>query len=351
MHRFKKVLITGGAGFIGSCFVRRAVEQHPDWQIVVLDNLSYAGNLENLHDVMDRITFVTGDIANAAHVAQAARGVDAIVNFAAESHVDRSLMDPTPFVTTNVQGTLVLLEYAKKHGIRRLLHVSTDEVYGDLAGTSRHSLESDRFEPRSPYAATKAAAEHLVFSYFTSYQVDVVVTRGSNTYGCNQYPEKIIPLFITNAMEDRPLPVYGSGKAVRDYLHVEDHCGGIDRVLHEGRSGRAYNLGARLEVEGLSVARDILACLKKPLSLIQMVADRPGHDYRYSVDPTAAEELGWKRNWTWENGLAQTVNWYVANASWWQKIKQQQAFQAHQKTWYGSGRQEQARPDGNKESR
>ena len=331
---FRRVLITGGAGFIGSNYVRYALRHHPEWEVVVLDKLTYAGNLENLEDVMDRITFTRGDIVNPEDVRRAMEGVDAVLNFAAESHVDRSLLDPRPFVKTNVEGTLVLLEEARRARVKRFLHVSTDEVYGDLSGTDRHSLETDPLRPRSPYAASKAGAEHKVFAYGISYGLDVVVTRGSNTYGPYQYPEKIIPLFITNALDDKPLPVYGDGSAVRDYMHVEDHCAGIDLVLHKGKAGEAYNLGARLEVPGVEVAERVLKLLGKPRDLIRFVPDRPGHDYRYSVDPSKAEALGWRRKWTFAEGLRQTVRWYVENEGWWRRVKNRLEFRALERDWY-----------------
>lgn len=334
MANFKRVLVTGGAGFIGSNYVRQACSRHPEWEIVVLDKLTYAGNLENLAEIRDRITFFNGDIADPEAVSQAMEGADAVVNFAAESHVDRSLMDPRPFIKTNVEGTLVLLEGARRFGVRRLLHVSTDEVYGDVFGTDRLSLETDCFAPRSPYAASKAAAEHLVFSYGISHGLDVVITRGSNTYGPYQYPEKIIPLFITNALEGKPLPIYGNGTAVRDYMHAEDHAGGIDSALHRGKSGEAYNLGAHMEVTGIEVAQRILKLLGRSEDLIKYVADRPGHDYRYAVDPSKAEALGWERQYNWENGLAQTVNWYVENEGWWRRVKEKQHYRHHEATWY-----------------
>ena len=334
VEKFQKVLITGGAGFIGSNYVHYALNQHPTWEIVVIDKLTYAGNLDNLKEVSDRITFIEGDIANPEDVEKAVTGVDAILNFAAESHVDRSLRDPLPFIRTNIEGTLLLLEAAKKHQIKRFLHVSTDEVYGDLVGSDRHSLESDPLSPRSPYAASKAGAEHLVFSYGISYGLDVVITRGSNTYGLYQYPEKIIPLFITNALESKSLPIYGDGSAVRDYLYVEDHCSGIDTVLHAGQSGKAYNLGARMEVNGIEVAKTILGLLDRPESLMQSVSDRPGHDYRYSVDPSGTEALGWQRQWDFQRGMAQTVAWYKQNSDWWQAVKDKKVFQEHYSQWY-----------------
>lgn len=332
---FKRVVVTGGAGFIGANYVHYALKVHPDWQIVVLDKLTYAGNLENLEAVMNQIEFIQGDIANPADVYKALQGADAVLNFAAESHVDRSLLDARAFVRTNLEGTLVLLEVARKAGVRRFLQVSTDEVYGDLSGTKRHSLETDPFQPRSPYAASKAGAEHLVRAYGISHGLDVVITRGSNTYGPYQYPEKIIPLFITNALEDKPLPIYGDGSAVRDYMHVQDHAAGIDLVLHRGTRGEAYNLGAREQISGVQVAEAILLALRKPLSLKQFVADRPGHDYRYSVDPSKAEALGWVRRYSFHQGLAETIQWYRQNRAWWQRVRAKKEHQSLMQTWYG----------------
>jgi dTDP-glucose 4,6-dehydratase len=331
---FGRVLVTGGAGFIGSNYVHLALRRHGGWQVVVLDKLTYAGNLENLEGVMDRITFLRGDIAAPADVEQAIGGADAVVNFAAESHVDRSLVDAAPFVRTNVEGVLVLLEAARRAGVRRFVQVSTDEVYGDLSGNERHSVESDPLRPRSPYAATKAAAEHLAGSYAASYGLDVVITRGSNTYGPYQYPEKIVSLFITNAIADKPLPLYGDGSAVRDYMHAEDHAAGIDLILHRGTAGEVYNLGARHEIPGVEVAGRVLELLGKPESLKRFVTDRPGHDYRYSLDPAKAEALGWERKWSWPEGLAQTVQWYVRNGSWWRRVKQRLEYREHEKRWY-----------------
>lgn len=336
MGNFKRVMVTGGAGFIGSNYVYYALEVHPEWELVVYDKLTYAGNLENLQPVRSRIEFVQGDIADPEAVRKALAGVDAVLNFAAESHVDRSLLDPRPFVKTNVEGTLVLLEEARRAGVRRFLHVSTDEVYGDLRGTLHHSLEADPMRPRSPYAASKAAAEHLVYSYGISYGLDVVVTRGSNTYGPYQYPEKIIPLFITNALEDKPLPLYGDGSALRDYMHAYDHASGIDLVLHRGSAGEAYNLGAREQVPGTQVAERVLELLGKPPTLIKFVEDRPGHDYRYSVDPSKAEALGWVRHYTFEEGLAKTVQWYVDNRGWWMRLRQKRDHQELMQRWYAS---------------
>ena len=334
MADFNRVLVTGGAGFIGANFVRHAAENHPQWNIVVLDKLTYAGNRENLAGLEDRIAFVEGDIAEPQDVRGAVAGIDAVVNFAAESHVDRSLLDSRPFVRTNVEGTVVLLEAARAAEVGRFLHVSTDEVYGQLLPDDRPSVESDPSRPRSPYAATKAAAEHLVLSYGISYGLDVVMTRGSNTYGPYQYPEKVIPLFVTNAIEDKKLPLYGDGSAVRDYLHVEDHAGGIDRVLHAGQSGMAYNLGASVQISGVSVAEQILALLGKPSDLIEFVPDRPGHDYRYEVDSSLAEALGWTRTWSFGDGIAATVQWYREHESWWRSVKRRLEFRDHDNKWY-----------------
>ncbi len=335
MAEFNRILVTGAAGFIGSGYVRYVVEQHAATQLVAFDALTYAGNPQNLDGLGDRVTFVRGDIADVEAVRAAMEGVDAVVNFAAESHVDRSLQDARPFVRTNVEGVAVLLDEARRARVRRFLQVSTDEVYGDLSGSDRHSLETDVLAPRSPYAATKAAAEHLVRSYGISYGMDVVITRGSNTYGPRQYPEKIIPLFITNALMDMPLPLYGQGTAVRDYLYVDDHCAGIDTVLHLGASGEAYNLGARTEVTGVEVARSLLRHLRKPEGLIQFVADRPGHDYRYSVDPGRAEALGWVRRVAWDEGLAATARWYADNRAWWDAVRGSAGFRGYVQRHYG----------------
>jgi dTDP-glucose 4,6-dehydratase len=332
---FRRVLVTGGAGFIGSNYVRYAADVHPEWELVVLDALTYAANADNLASVRGRVTFVHGDIANATDVHQAVAGVDAIVNFAAESHVDRSLRDAAPFLHTNVVGVVTLLEHARRGGVARFLQVSTDEVYGDLTGTTAQSREDDPFRPRSPYAASKAAAEHFVLSYGVSYGLDVVCTRGSNTYGPYQYPEKIIPLFITNALDDRPLPVYGDGSAVRDYMHVSDHVAGIDAVLHRGQSGAAYNLAAGQHATGLTVARTVLDVLGKSHSLIQLVPDRPGHDYRYSVQTAKAAALPWQAQVGLREGIAETTQWYRRHEVWWRGSKLGAAFREHEQAWYG----------------
>jgi len=330
------ILVTGGAGFIGSGYVRRAVRDHPDWSIRVLDLLTYAGNMANLADVEGRFEFIRGDIADPATVAEALDGCEAVINFAAESHVDRSLLDSRPFIHTNVLGTQVLLDGCRRFGVRRFLQVSTDEVYGDLAGTDRRSLEADPLRPRSPYAASKAAADHLVQAAHASFGLDTVITRGANTYGPRQFPEKIIPLFTSNAIDDRPLPIYGQGTAVRDYLHVDDHCSGIDLLLERGAAGGVYNLGGRLEIPGTTIATSILDALDKPHSLMAFVDDRPGHDQRYAVDPQAAESLGWTRTWSLEDGLRETIDWYQTHESWWRPLRQRDAYTAFERDWYGT---------------
>ena len=332
----RTLLITGGAGFIGSHYVHMVARDHPNWTIRVLDLLTYCGNLANLEGLEGRIEFTKGDIADPDTVNEVMSGCDAVVHFAAESHVDRSLIDSRPFIHTNVIGTQVLLDACRRQDVQRFLHVSTDEVYGDVAGTDALSLESDPFRPRSPYAASKAAAEHLVQASHVSFGLDTVITRGSNTYGPNQYPEKIIPLFSTNAIDDADLPIYGRGDALRDYMHVEDHCLGIATVLEHGKAGEAYNLGARLEVTGREVAESILQAMHKPESLMRYVDDRPGHDYRYAVDPSKAESLGWQRQWSFEDGLPATVQWYANHESWWRDIKAGTHYKSHDAAWYES---------------
>ena len=316
-----RLLVAGGAGFIGSAFVRQQLRENPQLRITVLDKLTYAGSEENLAEVIDdgRLRFVRGDICDAALVERLAAETEATVNFAAESHVDRSLLQADAFVTTDVEGTYVLLEAARRHGQRRFLQVSTDEVSGHVpTGRSR---EDDPLRPRSPYSATKAAAEMLVSAYRASYDLETVITRGSNTYGPYQFPEKIIPLFITNALEDRPLPIYGDGSAVRDYLYVDDHAAAIAMVLRTGEPGSAYNIGAGSEVSGVQVADAVLDLCGRPASLRQFVTDRPGHDYRYALDTARMRALGWNPTVSFEQGMRQTVDWYRANEDWWKRRK------------------------------
>ncbi len=317
-----RILVTGGAGFIGSEFVRMTLQEHPEDSVVVLDKLTYAGNPRNLDAVRDdpRFRFVRGDIADAEMVDELCGACDVVVNFAAESHVDRSLEAPGQFIQTDVFGTWVLLEAARRAGHQRFLHVSTDEVYGHVA-TGR-SVEGDPLRPRSPYSASKAGGEMQVWAYRASYGFPAIITRGSNTYGHHQYPEKIIPLFITNAIDDLPLPVYGDGSAVRDYIHVEDHCRGIDAALRRGTPGEDYNVGqGGDEVSGVEVARAVLDLLGKPASLLNFVSDRPGHDRRYALDCSRLRALGWEPRWSFTAGLEATVRWYSAGQDWWRPLK------------------------------
>jgi dTDP-glucose 4,6-dehydratase len=310
-----RVLVTGGAGFIGSHFARRLVRAGDE--VVVLDKLTYAGRRENLAGVEH--DFHRGDIADREAVARAASGCDAIVNFAAESHVDRSILDGADFLTTNITGANVLLEAARSEG-SRLVQVSTDEVYGDVPpGCS--SREGDALDPSSPYSAAKAGGDLLVLAHVRTYGTDALVTRGSNTYGPNQYPEKVLPLFVTNALDGEPLPLYGDGRQIRDWLHVEDHCAGIELALREGAAGEVYNLGGGEEVENLEITRRVLQLTGAPAALVRRVDDRPGHDRRYSLDAAKALALGWTRRWTLESGLPATVSWYRDNRAWWEQIK------------------------------
>ena len=315
------LLVTGGAGFIGSSFIRYILGSYPSYRVINLDKLTYSGNPANLADLQadPRYEFVRGDIADERAVQPVLARADAVVNFAAESHVDRSIRDPRVFLRTNIEGPYVLLEAARARKIGRFLQVGTDEVYGEvLAG---HSTEGDPLRPRSPYSSSKAAADLLVQSYHVTYGAPTLITRGSNTIGPRQYPEKVVPLFITNALEDEVLPIYGPGTARRDYIYVEDHCAGIDRVLHHGVPGEVYNIGAGNEIDTVQLARAILATLGKPESLVRHVADRPGHDQRYSVDSGKLRSLGWKLRYSFEEALAKTIAWYRENEGWWRPIK------------------------------
>ncbi len=316
-----KLLVAGGAGFIGSEFVRHTITNHPEDSVVVLDKLTYAGNVHNLDTVAQSANyrFVQGDICDGNLVGELVRDVDAIVNFAAESHVDRSLEAPGQFIQTDVFGTYVLLEAARTGGVERFLQVSTDEVYGDVEEGS--SLEQDPLRPRSPYSASKAGGEMMVWAYRASYGLPVITTRGSNTYGPYQYPEKIIPLFITNAIDDQPLPIYGDGSAVRDYIHVADHARGIDTALRHGAPGQDYNVGYGGATSGVEVADLVLAALDKPASLKQHVRDRLGHDRRYSVNSDRLRGLDWRPLVPLDHGLRETVQWYRENEQWWRPLK------------------------------
>jgi dTDP-glucose 4,6-dehydratase len=319
----QNILVAGGAGFIGSNFVRYMLAKYPTYQLVVYDKLTYAGNLTSLLDVHDdpRYRFVRGDIADKHSLADAIRAnrIDTIVNFAAESHVDRSILEPDAFIHTDVVGTYVLLEAARQFGLERLHQVSTDEIYGSIpVGVFK---EGDPLEPNSPYSASKAGGELMVRAYHETYGLNTVVTRGSNTFGPYQYPEKVAPLFITNAIDDEPLPLYGDGRQVRDWLYVIDHCAGIDLVLHQGEPGGVYNLGGGNERYNLDVTRLILRLVGKPESLIKPVADRPGHDRRYGLDCAKIHNLGWRPAHDFESALAETVGWYRQNEWWWRPLK------------------------------
>jgi dTDP-glucose 4,6-dehydratase len=332
-----EVLVTGGAGFIGSNFVRFALAAHPDWRVTTLDKLTYAGRRENLHDVIEdpRHAFVHGDIANAAVAGPLVERSEIVVHFAAETHVDRSLQAAGEFIHTDVFGTFVLLEAARRaRGLRRFVQISTDEVYGSVtAGASR---ETDELRPRNPYSASKAAADRLAYSYWATYDVPVVITRASNNYGPYQFPEKVIPLFVTNAIEDIPVPLYGDGRNVRDWLHVDDHCRGIDLLIDKGTSGDVYNIGGGNEVQNVDLTHRILALLGKPVSLVRPVEDRQGHDRRYCLDTTKLRALGWAPQVDFEPGLASTVRWYRENEWWWRPIKEHDpAFRAYYDAQYG----------------
>lgn len=321
----KNLMVTGGAGFIGSNFVRYMLEKYPDYHVVVYDKLTYAGNLDNLKDVAEqfatRYAFEQGDIANAARVSEVITRyeVDTIVNFAAETHVDRSLMEPGSFILTDVYGTHVLLEAAKTYSLERYHQVSTDEVYGQVLEGS--SQETDPLHTRSPYSASKAGGDLMCIAYYTSFGIPVTVTRGTNNIGPYQYPEKVVPLFITNAIDDLPLPLYGDGKQMRDYQYVLDHCEGIDVVLHRGQPGEVYNVGSGMETENIVMAHAILDLLGKPRSLLQPVKDRPGHDRRYSVNCDKIGALGWEPRHVFAEAIEKTVRWYADNEWWWRKIK------------------------------
>ena len=332
-----EVLVTGGAGFIGSNFVRWAHDTHPDWRITTLDKLTYAGRLENLAEVMPSVRhrFVRGDITDPAVAGPLVRTAEIVVHFAAETHVDRSILAAGDFIRTDVFGTFVLLEAAREAPrLRRFVQISTDEVYGSVPSGS--SVETDELRPRNPYSASKAGADRLAYSYWATYGVPVVITRASNNYGPNQFPEKVIPLFITNAIDGRPLPLYGDGRHVRDWLHVEDHCRALDLLIAGGEPGAVYNIGGGNEVANVDLTHRILELLGRPASLIAPVADRPGHDRRYSLDTSKLRGLGWQPAVAFDTGLAATVTWYRDHENWWRPIKDDDpAFRAYHEAQYG----------------
>jgi dTDP-glucose 4,6-dehydratase len=331
-----KIMVTGGAGFIGSHFVDHMLVKYPECRIVVYDKLNYRGNMDNLKaaEKNPRYAFVKADICDAQAVGETIEKhkIDVIANFAAETHVDRSIMDPDAFIKTDVYGTYVLLEAVNKYKLERFHHVSTDEVYGQvMTGASR---ETDSFEARSPYAASKAGAELLVFAYFTTYGTPVTITRGANNIGPRQYPENAVPLFCTNAIDDLPLPMYGDGKQVRQYQYVMDHVEGIETVLLKGEVGQAYNCGPDSETPNIVMATRMLELLGKPASLIKYVADRPGHDRRYCIDSSKLKALGWKPGYNFEQALKLTVDWYRDNEWWWRKLKSGE-YKEYYRKWYG----------------
>jgi dTDP-glucose 4,6-dehydratase len=330
-----KILVTGGAGFIGSNFVRHVLTAHRDDAVVNFDKLTYAGNLENLRDVEKdpRYRFLHGDIGDRAKVREAMEGVDAVVHFAAETHVDRSNAGAAEFLSTNVTGTFTLLEAAREFKVARFVAIGTDEVYGSIARGGAREL--DPLNPSNPYSASKAAADLLARAYWTTHRLPVIVTRSSNNFGPYQYPEKVIPLFITNAIEDKPLPLYGDGKNVRDWLYVLDNCAAIDLVLRKGKEGEIYNIGGSHEVENIVLTRQVLHLVGKPETLIMPVADRPGHDRRYALDSGKAHGLGWKPAHTFAKALEATVTWYKDHEAWWKPIKSG-AFRAYYEKQYQS---------------
>ncbi len=331
------LLVTGGAGFIGSNFVRYALAEHADWRITTLDKLTYAGRVENLRGVMDdpRHRFVRGDVADVSVAAPLVNEADLIVHFAAETHVDRSIQGAGEFITTDVYGTFVLLEAARSSPrLRRFIQISTDEVYGSVPQGA--SKETDELKPRNPYAASKAGADRLAYSYWATYNVPVIITRASNSYGPYQFPEKVIPLFVTNAIDELPVPLYGDGQHSRDWLHVVDHCRALDVLIAKGQSGEVYNIGGGHEVRNLDLTRQILALVGRSDSLIQPVPDRPGHDRRYCLDTAKLRTLGWCPQTEFIHGLDETVRWYRDNEWWWRPIKEHDpAFRAYYQAQYG----------------
>jgi len=332
----KRFLVTGGAGFIGSNFIHYILKKYKDCSVINLDMLTYAGNLDNLVDIEKdpRYSFIEGDICDAETVDRlVSAGVDYLVNFAAETHVDRSIIDPEAFIRTDVLGTHVLLEAVRKFGVERYIQISTDEIYGSIIEGA--FSEIDIMSPSSPYSASKAGAELLVQSYIKTYDVPAIITRASNNYGPYQYPEKLIPLFVTNAIENQNLPLYGDGLNVRDWLYVEDHCAALDLICMKGHLSEIYNIGGNNEKTNIDITQRILKLLGKPESLIQPVKDRPGHDRRYAIDSSKTMSLGWKPEHDFEQGIAETVKWYEENKKWWNRLKEKSKhFKEYYTDWY-----------------
>lgn len=333
----KSVLVTGGAGFIGSNFIRHFLVRNPDVDVINFDKLTYAGNLENLSDVEgnQRYHFIKGDICERGDVELAFRKfkIDTVVHFAAESHVDRSILGSSVFVQTNVVGTNILLDVAKESGIQRFLHISTDEVYGSLGSTGKFTEETP-LHPNSPYSASKAGSDLLALAYQHTFGLPVIITRCSNNYGPYQFPEKLIPLMIINALNDKPLPVYGDGLNVRDWLHVVDHCVAIDAVLQAGKPGEVYNIGGNNEWKNIDIVKLILQKVGKPESFIRFVKDRPGHDRRYAIDAAKIKnEIGWTPSYTFERGIEETVQWYLNNRGWWSRVMSGEYQEYYQKQY------------------
>lgn len=328
-----KYFVTGGAGFIGSNFIKFLLKTDKSIKIINYDKLTYAGNLENLAEIENdsRYSFIKGDITDASLVDKSMSGSNIVVNFAAETHVDRSIGDPADFIKTDVEGAYVLLESAKKHHVKKFIQISTDEVYGSIEKGSFN--EESPLNPTNPYSASKSGADRLAFSYWATYKLPVIITRASNNYGPNQYPEKIIPLFVTNALEGKELPLYGDGMNVRDWLYVEDHCQALVFLIEKGKHGEVYNIGGGNEITNRELTEKILSILDKPASLIKKVKDRMGHDKRYSLDCGKLLNLGWKQKTNFHQGIEKTVGWYVKNEDWWKKIKTGQYLEYYKKQY------------------
>ncbi|MFQ3548392.1 MAG: dTDP-glucose 4,6-dehydratase [Armatimonadota bacterium] len=333
----KKILVTGGAGFIGSNFVKYVLDNRDCYEVVVIDALTYAGHLENLESVKDdpRFSFYKGDIRNEDDISELVEKCDFVINFAAESHVDRSIVEPEAFITTDIMGVYRLMEACKKYKIERFIQISTDEVYGDIEKGA--SKETDNLSPNSPYSASKkAGGELLARAYYRTYGVPVTITRGSNTYGPYQQPEKLVPLFVSNAIDNKPLPVYGDGMQIRDWLHVTDHCSGVLCALEKGEAGEIYNIGGDNNRTNIEVIKIILEVTGRDESLIKYVEDRPGHDRRYCLDSSKLLSLGWDRKIKFEEALPETIKWYIENESWWRNIKEGKEYQEFSSKWYAN---------------